>query len=148
MSDEAIATIRALCGALATADASVASVAARLGEIIEDQGGALGVTVRPADPQFAEALIVRTYDGGAPAHVRLRPAQADTLSTADLAKAFGSYETPPKARPGSSQTIIFTDDQPGQPYTCTIIVEVSPGPDGVARGAAKTITVRRDTRLP
>jgi hypothetical protein len=148
MSNEAIATLRGLCDVLAGPDASVERVAASLGEIIEDQGGKLGVAVRPNAPQFTEAMIVRTHDDGSPAHVRLSLAQPATLSAATLMAAFGSYRTPPKMRPGPTQSMVFSVDSPEQPYTCTLIGEVLPGPDGVESGTVQTLTVRRDKRLP
>lgn len=143
MSD-AIATVRALCDTLAAAEVSVEGVAASLGTIIEDQGGKLGVIVRPADQQFAEAMIVRAHEDGTPAHVRLTVADPGGLPTAALVAAFGPYDTPPKKRPGAASSIIFYDERPGRPYSCAIIAEVAPGQDGVADGAARAITVRRD----
>jgi hypothetical protein len=144
MNAGAIATIRALCDTLSAANVSVEGVAASLGEVIEDQGGKLGVIVRPSDPQFAEAMIVRSQGDGAPAHVRLRLADPKALSTAALVEAFGSYTTAPKKRPGPGRNIVFYDEQPGRPSTCAIIAEVSPGADGIESGAARSITVRRD----
>jgi hypothetical protein len=147
MSNEAVATLRGLCDLLSGADVSVEQVAAKLGEMVEDQGGNLGVAVRPNDAQFTEAMIVRTHDSGAPAHVRLRLVRPDTLSAATLMGAFGSYGTPPKKRPGPTQSMVFSVEQPEQPYTCTLIAEVLPGPAGVEDGSVQAVTVRRDKRL-
>jgi hypothetical protein len=144
MNADAIATIRALCDTLSSADVSVEGVAASLGEIVEDQGGKLGVIVRPSDPQFAEATIVRAQDSGAPAHVRLSLADPQGLSTSALVEAFGSYTMSPKKRPGPARNIVFYDERPGRPITCAIIAELSPGPAGVDGGAAQSVTVRRD----
>ena len=145
MTSTVIQTIDQLCTILSQARVTVREVADRLGTIVEDQGGHLAVIVRPGDPAFTRASIVRDFQTGEPAHVELSLASAIDVSA--LQQAFGAFTVLPVARAGKPTGIIFRVDRAGQSYTCAILADVQPGQAGIAQGTVVALTVRRDIRL-
>ena len=142
-----IDTIAGLCRQLSRDPVSIEDVAASLGEVVAGLDEGPGLAVRPRDAGFASALVVPMPDTRAPAVVQLELVGAGTLQVKHLSAAFGSYRALRVHGLGAPPRVGFRVDDAGLPYTCMVMADVKPGPDGVADGDVIAIEVRRDPRL-
>jgi hypothetical protein len=142
---QAIQTLRSLCATLSEDRADAPAVAASLGAVRQDMGENLPLFVKPSDPSFAQAQVVREYGGDAVNQVVLDLAPGD-LRLKALVDAFGPYVPLRVLRPGQRQTAIFSvDSDAGRAHVSRILAEV----DGALKDDAHVlrITVTRDPRL-
>ncbi len=144
---EMIETVQKLCQLLSTEPLTAPEVATSLGTIVEDPGKNLPLIVRPSNPFFKEAQVVRQFETNEPAHVELLLAEPGALSVEALKATFGDYSEPPKLHWNSPQKIIFYVNKPNLPRTCAVIADVRPGEQGAKDGTVTAVTVRRDIRL-
>ncbi len=136
-----LAEIKELVSFLASDPLTADQVIKHLGSVTQDHGS--NVTIKPRDPEFKEAGVVREIGqtdlktSNRPALVSLTPIEPPTLVS--LAAKFGPYKKIAAEEKNPAQ-VIFYLDQPGKPYTVALIGEVKA--DRVVR-----ITLRRDVRL-
>jgi hypothetical protein len=140
---EAIRTLRSLCSALAEDQADAPKIAAGLGEVRQDMGENLPLFVKPSDPSFAQAQVVREYGSEDVNQVVLDVAPGD-LRLHALEEAFGPYSPLRVLRAGQRPTAIFAVKS-GREHESRILTEV----DGALADDAHVlrITVTRDPRL-
>ena len=138
---ELLGTLEKIGRALGATQATVQDVARVIGKTKEDPGQNMPLRVKPEDPSFGEAAVVRRPGSETPNHVELMLAGRRKVSVSELQTALGGYTTPPRVHPGGPARIIF-----GKPISeaCTVIAEVNPGPGGVADGVVRSLTLRRD----
>ncbi len=142
-----IETLKRLCRLLSTTTVTLHDVAADLGPIVEIRGEGMGLVVEPAVVGFTRATVVPMPSTPVPFLVRFDLATAHTLSVAQLVAAFGPYREYAVHHLDRDPNIRFRVDDAALPFRCLVIVDVRPGPRGVADGHALAIDVRRDARL-
>jgi hypothetical protein len=136
-----LSAVKELASFLASDPLTVDQVIKHLGSLTQDYGS--NVTIKPRDPKFKEAEVVREIgqttlkSSNRPAFLSLTPVEPPTLVS--LAAMFGPYKKIAAEEKNPAQ-VIFYLDQPGKPYTVALIGEIKA--DKVVR-----ITLRRDVRL-
>lgn len=133
--DGSIAALDRLARELARSDSSVEEVATGLGTTDGDDGGSL--RVRPSDPVFTTARVVRRADG-AVNHVEVT--LASPVAVDELRETFGPPATPPRLHPGDASRLVFRLDDEALPYRAALIATL-------ANGAVTEVALRRDERL-
>ncbi len=81
-------TLAKLCGVLAEGKIPASRLAAALGSVIDDGGGRMPLAVRPHDPAYRQALVVRRWPGDGISQVDLTPADG-AVDLAALAAELG-----------------------------------------------------------
>lgn len=131
----AVAALDRLARELAARDSSVEEVAAALGAVDGDDGGS--VRIRPSDPAFASARVVRRADG---AFNHVEVALAEQVPADELREAFGPPSTPPRLHPGDPERLVFRIDDEALPFRAALIASLRDG-------AVTEVALRRDERL-
>ncbi len=139
-------TIQKTCELLSSAPLTVQQVAAKLGTLVQGQGGGSGLIVQPNDKDFTTALIERRIYSDEPAYIQFSMADPQKLTVDSLHKKFGVWSELPNVNWNALQEIIFYVDLPGAPKTCAIIAYIEPGEQGLEDGTVVRLTVRRDAR--
>lgn len=135
-----IAEIQAIICLLASDPLTVDTVVRKLGTVTDNYSG--NVLIKPYDPQFKEANVVREIDQttgkhlNIPSLVDLTPLDPPKVET--LVQAFGAYK---RAAPNRHlpPRIIFYLNMSGRPYTITLIADIKDD-------RAVLIGLRRDKR--
>ncbi|HKP52651.1 MAG TPA: hypothetical protein VJ183_08355 [Chloroflexia bacterium] len=143
-----IETIRKICLTLSAPSLTAGEAAAFIGEIVEDPGESLPITVRPSDSAFSLAEVVRRFGTNEPSYVELSLSGTSTLSVRELAEVFDKYTELLRLHPSKSTRIIFQDINLEEgPCNSAIIAEVkfAPGDErDIDRAAVTSVTVRRN----
>jgi hypothetical protein len=118
-----------LCKRLSAPGTSARELATALGGITADPGGSLPILVRPADPAFAQVLVMRTFGTERPDHLRLVPARP--LSLAELKDSLGAPEPVVGLHPDDPPRLLFhvsSGQRTGAkgPRPCVLIAELLP----------------------
>jgi hypothetical protein len=135
-----IELLKDVCTVLGRDPLTAREVAEALGTITD--AGKLGkpYQVQPYDAALRAVRVVMDNDGSAPAFVELETAVPVDLQA--LASAFPDYADTPTRQLSVSRQITFYVDLPDLPRTCAIIARIP------REGELRTLTVRRDIRLP
>ena len=136
--------VREACRILTQATTAT-EAAKRLGTVEVDYGGALQIVLRPREPAFMRAEVMRAPGGEEPYAIELVPADERVLSVAALGAAFGAYATSASEGPGAPPQIVFGTVFRARPgLSCALVVEVLPGSRGIDDGTARKLLLRRD----
>jgi hypothetical protein len=138
-----IESIQEICALLANSPLTVQDVAAKLGTLIEDQGGNLPLIVRPGDASFVQGMVTRQFGTQWTAGVILTVAETAELTVKALRATFGDY-TPLRRQWGEeAPRIKFFLGEPAQIGSCSIIAKLMPGEwENIDDGTVSELTLQ------
>jgi len=125
----------------------VLTLAAGLGECINDWAPGLPAILKPHHPSVREAQIIPVFDGSQAEQVWLRFTNAAQLHVRDLKKAYGEYRKIPGLHMQSPVKLAFEVDLPTHPYTCSLVAELDGEKGALKNRGVAALTLARDIRL-